>query len=160
MNQPVAMSAPPFLPTKMVLMKGDGMFKKRRLCTGDLIMEPGRMGFVVYLDQSPVSGKQVGGSAFGLIGAAVGAAIDAARKPKDVVDATRQSQHGMPLDDRVRYHELSAIWGAGEITKFVASWFWGTYLQVGKHKFPFPELSKPGKEAIKAWCHQNGVQAK
>jgi hypothetical protein len=135
------------------------MFKKRRLCTGDLHLEPGRLGFIVYIDQSPVSARQVGGGSFGLIGAAVGAAIDAARKPKDVVDTSRASQQGMALEERLRFHELSAIWPAGKITKFVASWFWGTYLQVGKNKYAMPELAKPGKEMIRAWCNEHGVKA-
>lgn len=157
MNHPTPI--PQFFPTKMVIMKGSGMLKKRRLCTGDLHFEDGRLGFIVYVDQSPVSARQVGGSSFGLIGAAVGAAIDSARKPKDAVGAARQGQAGMPLEERLRFHELSAIWPAPEITKFVASWFWGTYLQVGKNKFAMPEISKEGKEMIREWCRQNGVQA-
>ena len=63
MNQPQAVPIPPFLPTKMVLMKGDGMFKKRRLCTGDLIMEPGRMGpdFLFTPLRLPFGGKKDSG---------------------------------------------------------------------------------------------------
>lgn len=136
---------PKSLELKLILYRGS----KRRLCIGDLYMDPGQLAYIVYGDLDVRAGKVPDPFS----------RFDAGSGPDNPVRDMRRQLKGVPVEDQVGNHDLSTIWSAGSIKRFCSSLLFGTYFDVGGKKIGVFMPSKHAVELIKAWCRENGVKA-
>ena len=158
-----------------VVLTGDGagtdgvfpveMALKRRHCVGDLYINPERLMFVCFRDQSifVANAGNAGSTQFGLLGALIGAILGSigSGKRAEALEAGRAAAAAVPEDQRASLSEFSWTLRPNEAEEIKSSIWKGSFIKAGGIKYLFHQAIIPdgAKAALKDWASANGVTA-